>query len=98
AGPTAEATTRHPPRRSASSSRAKAATERSLIRSGPMRPVTVACFIALAACSRTKTETTHVYDAYEGGAPYPNLRPKLAADGDDFALVPNSGSDSISFL
>ncbi|MEO6418400.1 MAG: YncE family protein [Polyangiaceae bacterium] len=63
-----------------------------------MRPVTVACLLALAACAKTKTETNHVYDAYEGGAAYPNLRPKLAADGDDFALVPNSGSDSISFL
>lgn len=66
-----------------------------------MRPVTVACFLALAglaACSKTKTETNHVYDAYAGPAAYPNLRPKLAAPDDDFALVPNSGSDSISFL
>jgi DNA-binding beta-propeller fold protein YncE len=59
-------------------------------------------FSALAGLAVVACEGDDVvlrsYDPYEGGTPYPDLRPKLAFPVGDFGLVSNNGSDSVSVL
>ncbi len=58
----------------------------------------LAALIGAVACSRASPSFVHTYDAYDGGAPYPNVRPKLALPSGDFALVPSSGADRLALV
>jgi DNA-binding beta-propeller fold protein YncE len=49
-----------------------------------------------SGCTKTDHET--VYDAYDGGAAYPNTRAALLNPPGHLALVPNSGADTISVV
>lgn len=54
--------------------------------------------VTCASCSDDDGGAQHVYDAYAGPPPYPNLRPKVALPDGEFALVPSSASDMLAVL
>lgn len=64
-----------------------------------MRSLSAALVIAAcASCSGDDRRVEHVFDPYAGPAPYPDLRPKVALPDGDFALVPSSGSDTLTLI
>jgi len=62
----------------------------------------IAAVVSLVACPSCSHQdggaVQHVFDPYAGPAPYPDLRPKLALPDGDFALVPSSGSDTLTLI
>ena len=55
--------------------------------------------VACASCARDDgAGVEHVFAPYAGPAAYPDLRPKLALPDGDFALVPSSGSDTLTLI
>lgn len=55
--------------------------------------------LALAGCSPgSDTAVIHVYDAYEGSAPYPNKRPAHVLPTGPMGLTSDNGSDSITLV
>jgi DNA-binding beta-propeller fold protein YncE len=58
----------------------------------------VAALASCASCTRDEGGVQHVFDPYAGPAPYPDLRPKLTLPDGDFALVPSSGSDTVTLI
>ena len=57
----------------------------------------VSC-LPCASCSRESGGVQQIFDPYAGPAPYPSLRPELALPDGDFALVPSSGSDTLTLI
>jgi DNA-binding beta-propeller fold protein YncE len=54
----------------------------------------LAFVLVLAACGEPRV--VREWDAYDGGAPYPNRRPKITMPAGDFAFVPTAGSDVLT--
>ena len=60
--------------------------------------IAIASVLALGACKQGKKAPEPAWDRYEGAAPYPNLRTKLVLPDGAFALVPNSGADTLALI
>lgn len=52
----------------------------------------------LASCASDEETAPRTYDLYQGPAPYPSTRTKLALPDGDFALVPSSASDTLTLV
>jgi DNA-binding beta-propeller fold protein YncE len=53
---------------------------------------------ALASCASDDAASPRIFDRYDGPAPYPSTRPELVLPDGDFALVPSSASDTLTFV
>jgi hypothetical protein len=57
-----------------------------------------ATFGLAVACEQRESRTERVDDPYDGSSPYPNLRGKVSFPANDFAIIPNSTTDTLTLI